>query len=352
MIPFTLRGDGLVLSMPTIEDIDRITEICQESDVQRWTTVPSPYRREDAEGFVTGHVVRGWDRGTATWAIRLVEDDAERLVGMIGLDGVRDGTGDLGYWLASESRGRGIMYAAVGLVVDAAFERLDLRRITWRAFVANWPSWRVVWRHGFRREGTLRGIVHRASRSEEWIGSLLRDDPRTPAHPWDGPVPVRAVEPGEAAAGAVLDPEAAVRRFHECFEVPVAADGARADRPRLGLRLDLVAEEFAELVEATRGPGAATMIRESWVRATAADEGARDTVGTADALGDLVYVLYGMALELGIPLPRVIAEIHRSNMSKLGGDGRPVLREDGKVLKGPGYAPPDLAGLLGETPPS
>ena len=68
---------------------------------------------------------------------------------------------------------------------------------------------------------------------------------------------------------------------------------------------------------------------------------------TADALAELIYVIYGMALEMGIDLAKVLAEVQRSNMSKLGEDGKPIYREDGKVLKGPGYFRPDVAGVLG-----
>ena len=78
----------------------------------------------------------------------------------------------------------------------------------------------------------------------------------------------------------------------------------------------------------------------------AADDGTRDTVETADALADLIYVIYGMALETGIDLAAVLAEVQRSNMSKLGADGKPVYREDGKVLKGPGYFPPNVEAVL------
>lgn len=354
MDPFDLRDGHVVLSAPTVEDIDRITELCQDAEIQRWTTLPVPYERGHAEGFVTGLAPNTWERGSATWGIRVAEDDSRRdrtrLVGMIGLDQVRDGSAEIGYWLDPLARGRGIMTQAVGLVLAAAFERLALRRVTWRAVIGNWPSWRVVWRHGFRREGVVRGDVVRGERADHWIGTLLREDHRAPAHPWDGPVPVRAVGPSEPApappAAWGRDPETLVRQFHDVYEVPVATDGPRADRDRLGLRLALVAEEFAELVEAARGSVAAATIRAAWIQAEAADEGRRDTVATADALGDLVYVIYGMALELGIPLPEVIAEIHESNLSKLGPDGRPVLRADGKVLKGPGYRAPDVAGVL------
>lgn len=63
----------------------------------------------------------------------------------------------------------------------------------------------------------------------------------------------------------------------------------------------------------------------------------RDIVDVADACGDLKYVIQGFELETGIPGPQVLLEIQRSNMSKLGEDGKPIYREDGKVLKGPNY---------------
>ena len=72
----------------------------------------------------------------------------------------------------------------------------------------------------------------------------------------------------------------------------------------------------------------------------------RDLVGMADALADVVYVAYGTAATLGLDLDLILDEVHRANMSKLDDDGRPVLRDDGKVLKSPRYRPPDVAGVL------
>ncbi|AGP51608.1 hypothetical protein M271_26385 [Streptomyces rapamycinicus NRRL 5491] len=66
----------------------------------------------------------------------------------------------------------------------------------------------------------------------------------------------------------------------------------------------------------------------------------------AHELADVVYVAYGTALVHGIDLDEVIAEIHRANMTKLGPDGRPTLRADGKVLKGPHYQAPDIPAVL------
>lgn len=100
------------------------------------------------------------------------------------------------------------------------------------------------------------------------------------------------------------------------------------DRPTLDypdevfdLRLGLIEEEYEEL------------------RVAIAD---RDIVEVADALGDLLYVVYGMGATLGIDLDRVFAEVQRSNMTKLGRDGKPVIRFDGKIMKGPDFEPPDL----------
>lgn len=142
------------------------------------------------------------------------------------------------------------------------------------------------------------------------------------------------------------DPEALVRQFHAIYAVPVAEDEPSVDRDRVHMRMALIAEELAELVTAVYGRAAGEVMGQAYTAAVAADDGARDVVAAADALGDLVYVLYGMALECGIPLADVLAEIQTSNVSKLGADGRPIYREDGKVLKGPGYVPPDVAGVL------
>ncbi|MFC7406824.1 GNAT family N-acetyltransferase [Georgenia alba] len=348
MEPYELRSDddAVLLSAPTAEDVDRITEICQDPDIQRWTTVPSPYAWADAEGFVSTVVPGGWRDGSPTWAIRVPDDGGTRLVGMVSLSDVADGKGEVGYWLAPDARGAGVMSAAVGLVLDEAFGSLGLDVVQWRADLGNWASWRVVWRHGFRKEGTVRALNHsRGEWLDGWIGTLRKEDPREPVAPWDGPTAERTT--GTAAAPpSPRDPEALVRQFHDTYALPVVEDRPDVDRSRIHMRMALVAEELAELVEAVYGEQAGAEMSSAFTRAVAADDGTRDTVEAADALGDLVYVVYGMALECGIPLADVLAEIQASNLSKLGADGRPIYREDGKVLKGPGYFPPDIARVL------
>jgi RimJ/RimL family protein N-acetyltransferase/predicted HAD superfamily Cof-like phosphohydrolase len=368
MEPFALRSsDGtLLLSAPTADDVDQIAGICTDPEIQRWTTVPSPYTRADAEGFVTSVVPSGWRKGSPTWAVRTVEEGAATLVGMVSLHDVADGKGEIGYWLAGSARGRGTMTRAVGLVLDAAFGPLGLETVMWRADVGNWSSWKVAWRAGFRKEGTVRALNPRRGRwADGWIGTIQRDDAREPVAPWDGPEEAgtaapEGLTPGAAAAAAgrtapgtavaatpdPRDPEALVRQFHETYHLPVVTDPPSVDRDRVHMRLALVAEELAELVEAVYGEASGAEMSAAFTRAVAADDGTRDAIEAADALGDLTYVVYGMALECGIPLDEVLAEIQASNLSKLGADGRPIYREDGKVLKGPGFFPPDIAGVL------
>src|SRR5271167_2597233 len=71
-----------------------------------------------------------------------------------------------------------------------------------------------------------------------------------------------------------------------------------------------------------------------------------DVLGVADALADLLYVVYGAALEWGIPLDAVFREVHRSNMSKVWPDGTVHYREDGKVLNPPTYSPARIAWVM------
>ena len=122
------------------------------------------------------------------------------------------------------------------------------------------------------------------------------------------------------------DTLAIVREWHEAFEVPVV-DAPSIPAQRAQMRLAILEEEVAELRAAVE---------------------AGDLVETLDALCDIQYVLDGTFLEFGFHhiKPQAMQEVHASNMSKLGADGQPVLREDGKVLKGPDFWPPNLGRFL------
>ncbi|MFD0977880.1 pyrophosphohydrolase domain-containing protein [Salinimicrobium gaetbulicola] len=120
----------------------------------------------------------------------------------------------------------------------------------------------------------------------------------------------------------------AVREFHTAFglgieQQPTANLGTAKNR----LRFELMKEENEEYLQAAN---------------------AGDLVEVADALGDMLYILCGTILEHGMQhkIEEVFEEIQRSNMSKLGADGKPLYRDDGKVLKGPDYFEPQLKPIL------
>lgn len=122
-----------------------------------------------------------------------------------------------------------------------------------------------------------------------------------------------------------------VEQFHLTFGVPIRREPTLlVPSSEKELRVHLLEEELCEFEDAVE---------------------ADDLVGVADGLADIAYVLYGTALTFGIDLDAVVAEVHRSNMSKLS-EGRPIYRSDGKVLKGLQYSPPDIAGVLARRVPS
>ena len=142
----------------------------------------------------------------------------------------------------------------------------------------------------------------------------------------------------------MTDVQAMVAEFHGAFNLPNRLGQGKPDamHERTELRKDLIEEEFDEFLESHQ---------------TVYVDGRRlgfyhglvgvDTVAYADALADLVYVCFGAAIEAGIDLNMVLRDVHRSNMSKLDADGKPIYREDGKVLKGPNYSAPNIKEVLG-----
>ena len=121
-----------------------------------------------------------------------------------------------------------------------------------------------------------------------------------------------------------------VLQFHRAVDSHVpAGPTALADTSIPEGRANLLAEELEEYRQACRDG---------------------DPVAVADALTDQLYVLLGTFISHGMHeiAARLFDEVHRSNMSKLGPDGKPLLRADGKVLKGPHFSPPDLGAVLAE----
>jgi predicted HAD superfamily Cof-like phosphohydrolase len=136
------------------------------------------------------------------------------------------------------------------------------------------------------------------------------------------------ISPKENLGVVYGSPVELVREFHETYGQAIRLTPT-LDIPERKLRVALVEEEFTEYRDAE------------------ADD---DLVEIADALGDIVWVCYGAALAHGIDLDQVLLEISRSNMSKLGEDGKPIYITEGpkkgKVVKGPNFSEPDLTTVL------
>ena len=142
----------------------------------------------------------------------------------------------------------------------------------------------------------------------------------------------------------MTDVQAMVAEFHGAFGLPNRLGQGKPDamHERTELRADLIDEEFEEFLDSHR------RVYIDYGRLGASNDLVNvDTVAYADALADLVYVCFGAAIEAGIDLNMVLREVHSSNMSKLDADGKPIYREDGKVLKGPHYSAPNIKEVLG-----
>lgn len=137
-----------------------------------------------------------------------------------------------------------------------------------------------------------------------------------------------------------------VLEFHKALGVRVRDVPTVPTEDEICLRLKLIAEEFSELLEALHGEASTRVAMEGvwWLIGWSSHKPAIDVVEVADALADLAYVVEGTNQVFGIDSGPVAAEVHRSNMSKLGG----AIRADGKIQKGPKYSPPDLARVLRE----
>lgn len=126
----------------------------------------------------------------------------------------------------------------------------------------------------------------------------------------------------------IKKPIQAVSKFHEAFGLSIEnKPTANISSDISNLRYNLMKEENEEYLEATKK---------------------NDLVEIGDALGDMLYILCGTIIAHGFQdkIEEIYDEIQRSNMSKLGSDGKPVYREDGKVLKGPNYFKPDIEKVL------
>lgn len=247
--------------------------------------------------------------------------------------------------LSNDPADHDVIVTGVRTAIAAYFEFFEFPALRWYMLIDRagkfWSTAKVIWECGFRFDASVldSAAVLDGETRDVMSAVLLRTDPLVPAGPWRGP------EGNRPAFADPHFPDKLVRQFHEVYGLPIL-DEPSVDHERVHMRMSLIAEEFAELCGAVYGEYAEKEILEAFGRVRAGDEHTRDVVETADALADLVYVTYGMGFETGIPLPAVLAEVQRSNLTKLGADGKPIYREDGKILKGPFFSEPNIARVL------
>jgi RimJ/RimL family protein N-acetyltransferase len=189
MEPVTLTTDRLLLRSVGPQDTDVVYFAAQDPEIQRWTTIPSPYLLEHAQSFTEQLVPEGWANGSMfTFGAFLPEGE---LVGMIAITMRSLGVGEVGFWATKQYRGNGYITEATVAVSRWAFTHLSIDRVEWRAEVGNKGSRAVAEHAGFTIEGTLRSSINnKGVRRDCWVASLLPSDlglpstaPYLPAQP-------------------------------------------------------------------------------------------------------------------------------------------------------------------------
>jgi RimJ/RimL family protein N-acetyltransferase len=225
--------DGVVrLRAHDLGDVEALLAQCRDPQMQRWTTVPVPYERHHAVDWLRSRREE-WEAGRY---LALAIEDGGGFCGTVDLRPDGAGGARIGYGLGPWARGRGVLHRALRLILPWGFGTVGLEVVHWEALAGNWASRRAAWRAGFRVEGTVRSwLAHRGGRYDAWVGSLRRDDPLRPAHPWfDVPVlgglrvrlrPYRA-EDVPRAVEACSDP--VTRHWLARLPSPYTADDARA----------------------------------------------------------------------------------------------------------------------------
>lgn len=172
-----ILSDGVVSLRPLrSEDAEDISAACQDPQIQRWTSVPSPYTLADAVGFIEMRSASAtwWD--TPTWAITPPLSD--RWSGSIDLRPDGNGAAEVGYMVAPWARGEGYATRALRLACSWAFTALSLDVMLWYAYAGNEASRRTARSAGFRvPDAVLRKhLVQRGERRDAWAGDMLPED--------------------------------------------------------------------------------------------------------------------------------------------------------------------------------
>jgi RimJ/RimL family protein N-acetyltransferase len=165
-----LSDDSVELRPWTMDDVPAIAAICQDAEIPRWTTVPTPYSEENAREFVSAMTKPDLED---TLGLAVVTKAGE-VVGSVTIWIVIPGVLEFGYWLSAEERGRGYMPRALALLARWAVETMEIRRLQLGTIPGNKASERVAEKLGFSRDGLLRSFAdQRGDARDVTMWSLL-----------------------------------------------------------------------------------------------------------------------------------------------------------------------------------
>jgi RimJ/RimL family protein N-acetyltransferase len=172
--PVEIVAGRLQLRPFLARDVDAVYAACRDPEIQRWTTVPSPYGRHHAEQFVTSNSYEGWQAGTGD-AYAVTDATTGDLLASLKVALGADGVAEVGFWVVPDARGQGVATDATRAIARWCFGALGVARLEWYAEVGNAASRRVAEKAGFITEGVLRDRIARrdGSRADAWIASLL-----------------------------------------------------------------------------------------------------------------------------------------------------------------------------------
>lgn len=163
-LPETIEGKQINLRIPRRSDAETISDYLQEPTISRMTFVPYPYTIRDARSFIArSHASR---RKGSEYIYGIAKKETGQIIGMIGFHNLdlSSRRAEIGYWVGRKHRRQGVASEAVGLMLWFGFKKLKLNRIVANTFDINPASDKVLLKHRFAREGTLRRHMLRGNR--------------------------------------------------------------------------------------------------------------------------------------------------------------------------------------------
>lgn len=170
-----LTGKKVILRFPTIDDVDSITKYAGNPNISKYTFMPYPYNTRDAIEFIETSAAERSDY--TSFHVAICDLLTDEVIGMIGLNTINHTHrhAEVGYWIAEEYWGTGMMLEAINLMVSYYFNSMKLERIYAYIIPDNIPSWKLLEKAGFEREGLLKGLMRKeGKRYDHYIYARLK----------------------------------------------------------------------------------------------------------------------------------------------------------------------------------